>query len=168
MPTTLIETADGIFAAIFSEKGLARLTFPERVLCVAGDGVSPELHRWSRATEHALKLILAGQIPETLPPLDLSAGTEFQQNVWNALRQIPSGQTRSYAEVARAIGRPRAMRAVGQACGANPIPVLVPCHRVVAARGKLGGFSGGLGWKQKLLERESDGCAAKMLVRAGS
>jgi methylated-DNA-[protein]-cysteine S-methyltransferase len=170
MPTAFIETDDGIFAAAFSEKGLARLNFPDgkRDRCVAGDGVWPELHRWSRTTEHALKSILAGEIPETLPPFDLSAGTEFQQNVWNALRRIPAGQTRSYAEVARAIGRPRAVRAVGQACGANPIPVLVPCHRVVAAGGKLGGFSGGLEWKQKLLARESGICAVKILVLNGS
>ena len=70
------------------------------------------------------------------------------------MQEIPFGQTRSYGEIARAIGRPKGMRAVGGACGANPIPVLVPCHRVLAAKGKLGGFSGGLDWKRTLLERE--------------
>jgi O-6-methylguanine DNA methyltransferase len=88
--------------------------------------------------------------------LDLASGTPFQQAVWSALRRIAPGATQSYAEIARAVGSPGAARAVGQACGANPIPLLVPCHRVLASGGQLGGFSGGLDWKQKLLARE--GC----------
>jgi O-6-methylguanine DNA methyltransferase len=68
--------------------------------------------------------------------------------------KIPLGKTRSYGEIAQAIGKPKAVRAVGGACGANPIPVLVPCHRVLAANNKIGGFSSGLGWKASLLERE--------------
>ena len=82
------------------------------------------------------------------------AGTEFQKSVWNALRKISFGKTKSYGEIARAIGKPKAVRAVGGACGANPVPVLVPCHRVLAANKKLGGFSGGLDWKRKLLALE--------------
>jgi O-6-methylguanine DNA methyltransferase len=70
------------------------------------------------------------------------------------MRRISCGQTQSYGEIAKAIGKPKAVRAVGGACGANPIPVLVPCHRVLAAGGKIGGFSGGLDWKRKLLARE--------------
>jgi O-6-methylguanine DNA methyltransferase len=70
------------------------------------------------------------------------------------MRTIRVGQTLSYGEIARAIGKPKALRAVGGACGANPIPVLVPCHSVLAAKGKIGGFSGGLDWKRTLLERE--------------
>jgi O-6-methylguanine DNA methyltransferase len=89
-----------------------------------------------------------------LPPLDLNAGTEFQRSVWEQLRKIALGETRSYGEIARALRNPRAFRAVGSACGANPIPVLIPCHRVLAANHKLGGFSGGLDWKKKLLWRE--------------
>jgi O-6-methylguanine DNA methyltransferase len=89
-----------------------------------------------------------------LPPLDVSVGTAFQQRVWSALRKIGCGQTQSYGEIAQAIGKPKAVRAVGGACGANPIPVLVPCHRVLAANRKLGGFSGGLNWKRTLLARE--------------
>ena len=109
---------------------------------------------WLRLTERALEQALAGKTPDGLPPLDLSSGTEFQRCVWNALRKIPSGQTKSYAQVAQSIGRPEAVRAVGQACGANPIPVVIPCHRVLAAGGRLGGFSSGLDWKRKLLARE--------------
>ena len=104
-------------------------------------------------TGTALKYILAGRKPKSLPPLDL-AGTEFQKSVWSALRKISFGKTKSYGEIARAIGRPRAVRAVGGACGANPVPVLIPCHRVLAANNKLGGFSGGLDWKRSLLKRE--------------
>ena len=104
-------------------------------------------------TETALKRILAGNKPKTFPPLDL-AGTEFQKGVWNALLKISIGKTKSYGEIARAIGKPKAVRAVGGACGANPVPVLVPCHRVLAANKKLGGFSGGLDWKRSLLKRE--------------
>jgi len=70
------------------------------------------------------------------------------------LRKIKPGSTRSYSELAGAVGKPQAARAVGGACGANPIPVLIPCHRVLAANRKIGGFSGGLEWKRRLLERE--------------
>jgi O-6-methylguanine DNA methyltransferase len=80
-------------------------------------------------------------------------GTEFQKAVWYEMTKIPYGQTRSYAEIARRIGRPRAVRAVGGACGKNPYPIIVPCHRVVATNG-LGGFSLGLDLKKKLLALE--------------
>ena len=86
--------------------------------------------------------------------LDLSAGTTFQQKVWRALRTIPRGETRSYAWVAKKIGQPNATRAVGAACGANPIPIIVPCHRVIASDGSLGGFSCGLAIKRRLLALE--------------
>lgn len=85
--------------------------------------------------------------------LDLH-GTDFQKRVWAELRKIPFGSTRSYADVAKRIGKPAAFRAVANACGANPVPILVPCHRVVASGGKLGGFGGGLHRKRILLERE--------------
>ena len=84
--------------------------------------------------------------------LDLR-GTAFQKSVWEADRRIPYGQTRTYAEVARAIGKPRAVRAVGGANGKNPVPLLVPCHRIVARDG-LGGFTGGLHHKRRLLALE--------------
>ena len=74
--------------------------------------------------------------------------------MWRQVLQIPLGQARSYIELAGRLGKPGASRAVGSACGANPIPVIVPCHRVLAALGRIGGFSGGLGWKQRLLKIE--------------
>lgn len=85
-------------------------------------------------------------------PLDLH-GTPFQLEVWKEMLRIPAGRTRSYGEVARNIGRPKAFRAVAQACGANPIPVVVPCHRVVASNG-LGGYTGGIERKIFLLNAE--------------
>jgi len=86
--------------------------------------------------------------------LDLSQGTRFQQQVWEAARRIPYGQVRTYAELARSIGRPKAARAVGSALGRNPVLVVVPCHRVLRSDGGLGGFAAGLGVKRALLRLE--------------
>jgi len=152
-----IPTPDGQFVARYSEKGLAELNFPlvgRASPRAAKKGIIPtKIRAWHRMTETALKDILAGRKSKNLPPLDL-AGTDFQKSVWNALRKISTGKTKSYGEIARAIGKPKAVRAVGGACGANPVPILVPCHRVLAANKKLGGFSGGLDWKRSLLGRE--------------
>jgi methylated-DNA-[protein]-cysteine S-methyltransferase len=148
-----LETDDGVFTAGFTENGLAELSFPDRrhALKAVADVPKP----WKEQTAWALKCVLGGQQPTTLPPLDLSRGTPFQQQVWRALLEIPAGETRSYGEIAEAVGAPGAARAVGAGCGANPIPVIVPCHRVLAAGKKLGGFSAGLKWKRLLLEREA-------------
>jgi AraC family transcriptional regulator of adaptative response/methylated-DNA-[protein]-cysteine methyltransferase len=86
-------------------------------------------------------------------PLDVHA-TAFRRRVWEALRRIPAGQTRSYGEIAVEVGIPGAARAVGTACAENPVPIVVPCHRVVAANGRLGGYSGGLARKRQLLAAE--------------
>jgi O-6-methylguanine DNA methyltransferase len=86
-------------------------------------------------------------------PLDLR-GTPFQQQVWEELRKVPYGQTVSYGELARRVGRPAAARAVGQAVGANPVPIIIPCHRVVGADGSLVGYGGGLEVKSALLRLE--------------
>ena len=86
-------------------------------------------------------------------PVD-TGGTEFQREVWSELRRIPAGQTRSYAEVARAIGRPTATRAVGAANGRNPVALIVPCHRVIGADGSLTGYAGGIARKRWLLHHE--------------
>lgn len=87
-------------------------------------------------------------------PLDLSSGTEFQRDIWRRLRKVKFGSAITYADLADAVGRPGASRAVGNAVGANPLPIVIPCHRVLAAHGKLGGFSGGLHRKRKLLRLE--------------
>lgn len=152
-----IATADGTFVALYSSKGLAGLNFPSRrgtTKPVAAGTIPGVIRKWHSTTSAALKRALTGKSPREFPPLDLSSGTSFQQAVWRELRRIRIGETRSYGELARRIGRPNAVRAVGGACGANSIPVLIPCHRVLAANRKIGGFSGGLDWKRKLLERE--------------
>lgn len=87
-------------------------------------------------------------------PLDCSNGTAFQQEVWQALRTIPYGQVCSYSALAQRIGRPKAVRAVGAANGRNPLSVVIPCHRVIAANGQLQGYAGGLANKQTLLTLE--------------
>jgi AraC family transcriptional regulator of adaptative response/methylated-DNA-[protein]-cysteine methyltransferase len=92
------------------------------------------------------------QLADT-PELDLN-GTEFQREVWNQLLAIPAGSTRTYGDIANAIKRPKATRAVAQACGANPVAVVVPCHRVVMSDGSIGGYSGLPGVKKALLEAE--------------
>lgn len=152
-----IETPAGHFIAHFSELGLAQLEFPRRYAKLP----TPDLNEWSAQslkwlglTKRAILDTLNGQPASEFPPLDLSIGTAFQQRVWTALRGIRMGQTKSYGEIAAEIGSPKAMRAVGGACGANPIPLLVPCHRVLAANVHLGGFSGGLDWKLRLLASE--------------
>ena len=160
--TLPIFTSAGQFVARYSENGLVELDFPKVGSARRADRtpqrgvptIPATIRKWHRATAAALKNILVGRSPGKFPPLDLSNGTTFQRKVWNTLRKIARGQTKSYGEIARAIGRPKAVRAVGGACGANPIPVLVPCHRVLAANGKVGGFSGGLNWKRELLARE--------------
>jgi O-6-methylguanine DNA methyltransferase len=153
--TLPILTSDGKFLAHYSEQGLTELDFPQANPKAAKTPVAlpADIRSWHRLTEAALKSILAGKEPAKLPPL-VPLGTIFQKSVWTAMRAIPLGKTRSYGEIAEAIGRPKAVRAVGGACGANPIPVLVPCHRVLAANKKIGGFGGGLAWKRRLLEAE--------------
>ena len=94
-----------------------------------------------------------GRAPHVSLPLDIR-GTAFQQQVWRALQKIPAGRTRSYAEIARSIGRPDATRAVGSACGANPVALVVPCHRVVQTGGGLGGYRWGIKRKRELLDAE--------------
>jgi AraC family transcriptional regulator of adaptative response/methylated-DNA-[protein]-cysteine methyltransferase len=105
-----------------------------------------------RDVMRALQLIAAGT-PAPQLPVDV-AGTAFQARVWAALREIPYGETRSYADIAEEIGEPTAIRAVGSACGANRVPLSIPCHRVVRTDGTLGGFGWGLEVKEELLTRE--------------
>ena len=107
----------------------------------------------SRAGRRAILAHLAGRRPRLDLPLDVQA-TSFQWQVWQALASIPYGETRSYAEVAAAIGRPRAARAVARACATNPVALAIPCHRVVPSAGGVGGYRWGAGRKEKLLARE--------------
>ncbi len=153
-----IATSDGIFLAHYSEKGLAELDWPKAgrasSRAVNTKQIPLQILRWHRIATEALKTVLAGRSAKNLPPLDWTGKTEFRQSVWRQMLKISAGKTKSYGEVAAAIKNPKAVRAVGSACGANPIPVLVPCHRILAANKKIGGFSGGLDWKRRLLARE--------------
>jgi len=106
--------------------------------------------KWARAIAD----YIAGRSAMPTPPMDIR-GTPFQFSVWDQLRAIPAGQTRSYTEIARRIGRPRAVRAVGTANGANPVSIVIPCHRAIRASGHLGGYRWGLERKRKLLEMEA-------------
>ena len=96
----------------------------------------------------------AGQLKKFSCKLDLSAGTPFQQDVWNQLTKIPYGRTQSYGQLAHAVGKPKAYRAAGSANGKNPLPIIIPCHRVIRGNGGLGGYSCGLHIKRFLLDLE--------------
>ena len=144
----------------FSKEGLAHLWFPSQ--CPVKHIPNPDSLSskytclWGSVTRSWLRAYLLGQSPNPamLPPLDLSQGSVFQRSVWTALLSIPYGTTKSYAAIAGEVGRPRAVRALGAACGANPIPIIVPCHRVVTSHRGIGGFSAGLSWKSRLLALE--------------
>lgn len=105
--------------------------------------------------QQQLQAYFAGTRREFTLPLDLDAGTAFQQSVWRTLLQIPVGATRSYAAISAQLGRPTAARAVGSAVGRNPLSIIVPCHRVVGTNGALTGYAGGLARKAQLLALEA-------------
>ena len=160
----LMETPLGPVSFFFSEKGLVRLFFagenyPQKAVSGGRASASrtlPEgvLQTWRRQVAQALEDYFAGN-PGAFDSLPLDPqGTPFQLRVWQELRKIPWGETISYKELAARAGNPQACRAVGQANGANPLPLIVPCHRVIAADGSLGGYSSGLHRKRWLLEHE--------------
>ncbi|MEQ9529975.1 MAG: methylated-DNA--[protein]-cysteine S-methyltransferase, partial [Parvibaculaceae bacterium] len=138
-----------------TDNGLAAILFPNQkdVAFPKRDGSAKARAHLDKAVK-ALALFFEGK-QKDFSGLTLAAeGTDFQKRVWNALTRVPFGQTRSYAEIARAIGNPKGMRAVGLANGKNPLPIIVPCHRVIGADGSLTGFGGGLPTKKWLLEFE--------------
>lgn len=156
-----IETRIGPFGAAVSPIGLGRLTFPMEPfdLCEAWARrfwPAARVVRGGRALAAAraeLSAYLEGRLRAFATAVDLR-GTPFQTRVWCAVARIPYGTTRAYAEVAAAIGCPRAVRAVGAANGANPVPIVVPCHRIIGADSRLTGYGGGLALKERLLALE--------------
>lgn len=151
---TLLQSPIGELLAVERDGALTDLHV------LAGRHVPTQAAEW-RAERTPLLASLAVQLEEYFAGVrrafDLPlapVGTAFQQAAWRALLAIPYGETRSYAEQARALGRPTASRAVGAANGRNPIAIVIPCHRVIAADGSLGGYSGGLPLKQALLALE--------------
>jgi AraC family transcriptional regulator of adaptative response/methylated-DNA-[protein]-cysteine methyltransferase len=131
----------------------------ERLRVRAGAGIVPGRTRPIAQIETELAAYFDGSSVRFGTPL-ARLGSPFQNAVWDALLAIPPGQTRSYADIARAIGRPAAVRAVARANGANPFAVVIPCHRVINADGVLGGYGGGLSRKRWLLEHERQWAAA--------
>ena len=140
-----------------TDKGICRLTFDEDEGALRRRFPHADLQPGGEALAALIGQVLAAiERPLAMPDLPLDvAGTAFQERVWAELRKIPAGETRSYAQIAAAVGQPGAVRAVGTANGANPVAVLVPCHRVVRSDGSLGGYAGGLDRKRRLLEAET-------------
>ena len=147
-----METPIGGLVLLASAKGLAGLFFAHRVERDRLPADDPS-NEFLNAAERQLGEYFAGSRKVFEVALD-SRGTEFQRSVWRELSRIPFGVTRSYAEIAERIGKPKSVRAVGAANGSNPISVIVPCHRVIGANGSLTGFGGGLDLKRSLLEFE--------------
>ncbi|MFO1330497.1 MAG: methylated-DNA--[protein]-cysteine S-methyltransferase [Rubrivivax sp.] len=151
-----IDTPLGAMTAIATAKGLAALWFDARERYAEQIGSPPENadHPHVVATRRWLQAYWSGRdTGEIEVPLDLH-GTLFQRAVWQQLLRIPRGQTRTYGEVAAGVGQGAVPRATGSACGANPVGVIVPCHRVVGANGSLTGFAAGLPRKEALLQHE--------------
>lgn len=165
------ETPFGEMLVASTARGLAYLQLPR----ASGRGFTGWLRRFAPDATHQEALApnrsAIGEILEYLAgrreKFDLSLdlrGTEFELAVYRALQRIPYGETMTYSEVARAIGHPKAFRAVGNANAANPLPLVIPCHRVVAAGGKLGGYGGGVSMKKQLLMMERERPAAGELL----
>ena len=142
---TLIAGDDALAAILFADQDLSSFR--------RGAPIRDDNHPVLRIAAAQLTGYFAGERTAFDLPLDFG-GTDFQRAVWTELLAIPHGETRSYAQVARAIGRPTATRAVGAANGRNPLPIVAPCHRVIGADGSLTGFGGGLPVKQRLLALE--------------
>jgi methylated-DNA-[protein]-cysteine S-methyltransferase len=157
----MIASPVGELKLIASDKGLAAILWenddPNRVRL--GPLVDAPDNPLLVETGRQLGAYFAGKLTAFTVPLDFK-GTDFQKSVWAALLEIPFGETRSYAEIARLLGRPTAFRAVGAANGKNPISIIAPCHRVLGSNGALTGFAGGLAAKQYLLGIEGARLAA--------
>lgn len=156
----VIEADAGRFGVGVSERGLLAILLPnaadqrDQVLGrLAGQFQLGEQSDRLREACQQLREYFAGERREFDLELDLR-GTSFQVDAWNAVAAVPYGETTSYGEIARRIGRPDAVRAVGAANGANPIPIVVPCHRIIGSNGKLTGYGGGLDLKRWLLKLE--------------
>ena len=151
----IIKSPVGKLKLVATEKGLTAILWekddPRRV--PLGPMKADPDNRFLKQTEKQLTGYFNGQLKKFTVPLDFK-GTDFQKSVWAALLTIPFGETRSYGDIARQIGRPQASRAVGAANGRNPISIIAPCHRVLGSNGKLTGFAGGLEAKDQLLKLE--------------
>jgi len=155
----MLDTPLGRMLVAATSKGICRLTFDEDVEALKRRFPNADVVPADTAMASLISGVLqAIETPAAAPDLPIDvAGTAFQEAVWRELRKIPAGETRSYADIAAAIGDPKATRAVGTANGSNPVAILVPCHRVIRSDGTLGGYAGGLERKRKLLAAEGAG-----------
>jgi methylated-DNA-[protein]-cysteine S-methyltransferase len=158
----LTATALGWVGVVGGPKGIVRAVLPRATARTALEALQERLQASLVRDDaafvgvlDALRRYCAGEREALDFPVDLSGATPFQRRVWEAVRAIPYGQTMSYQDVAWEVGCPQGPRAVGQAMGRNPVPMFVPCHRVVASGGGLGGFGGGLELKRRMLEMEN-------------
>ena len=159
---TVWKAMDGLaLQLVAGNTGLRAIKFGEAESDGTDDG---DAHPVLQAAIYQLSAYFAGSLREFDLPLEIT-GTDFQMRVWRLLREIPYGETRSYRDLAVALRNPLAVRAVGAANGANPLPVIIPCHRVIGANGSLVGYGGGLQLKKRLLEFErlATGSAAGLL-----
>ncbi len=156
----------GKLTLVGSDAGLAAVLWEDDEPSRAGPGAVAEdtRHPVLRQAQQQLEEYFAGKRRTFSVQLDPS-GTQFQNKVWNALRTIPFGETRSYGQIADQIGSRKAVRAVGAANGRNPLPIIVPCHRVIGADGTLTGFAGGLEIKARLLALEGAGVSQSGQMR---
>jgi methylated-DNA-[protein]-cysteine S-methyltransferase len=160
---TVFQTDAGWMAVLASERGIIRATLPRASADETFKALGELVHQATRSDERFADLVarlqgyFRGGRPSFPDTLDLSGSTAFQCAVWEGARRIPYGETMSYGELAEEIGRPEAGRAVGQAMSRNPVAIIIPCHRVVASGGKLGGFGNRLDLKWALLSLEADG-----------
>ena len=141
----LVASDEGLVAVLWENDNSRRVRL--------GELVQKERHPILIRTKRQLREYFAGKRTSFSVPLDMR-GTRFQKDVWKALRLIPFGETRSYGQLAKQLGNPRATRAVGAANGRNPLSIIVPCHRVIGSDGQLTGFAGGLAAKSHLLKLE--------------
>jgi AraC family transcriptional regulator of adaptative response/methylated-DNA-[protein]-cysteine methyltransferase len=160
---TMVATELGKLLVATTARGVCSVRFGENegelVRELKSDFSAAEIHRDDKKLQpvaNQVKQLVNGSTAPLNIPLDLR-GTAFQQMVWKELRRIPAGQTRSYADVAKTIGRPKAVRAVANACASNPVALVVPCHRVVQKNGSLAGYRWGVKRKAALLQKEANG-----------
>ena len=149
-----LRTPVGVLRVTASERGVTAIERVSRASVASRAQVSPRAARHADTAVRQLREYFAGTRRKFAVPLDLD-GTEFQQRAWAVMCGIRYGHTLSYAQQAKAIGKPKAVRAVGSANGANPVPIIVPCHRVIASDGSLGGYALGLTMKRYLLALET-------------
>jgi methylated-DNA-[protein]-cysteine S-methyltransferase len=151
-PLLLVTDDEGVLRALEFADHESRM---ERLLQEHYDSFTLEKGEAPVSLTRALRAYFDGNLNALADVHTATGGTSFQREVWNALREIPAGTTTSYGELAKKLGRVGASRAVGAANGANPIPIVVPCHRVIGANGTLTGYGGGLAHKKWLLEHEA-------------